>query len=111
MPVIARVLRLASRLACLVVLAAFVIFAVHQTSAGATNELGKFTRTAKAAEERPSGLHQLIDEAANGLSSPFEAITSGIDSQWGVHIVDLLLALLLYGFICGFIARIISLRL
>ncbi len=57
-----------------------------------------------------SSLHSTIDDVSNRLTSPFSGLTSGSSSEWVVHGVNLLLALLVYGFGLGFLARVIRVR-
>ncbi len=111
-------MRLASLVICLIVIASFAIFAVDQTkgaSAHQQQELTVGTRAAtgdspKSAATHESGLHEAIDEASNQLTSPFSGITSGSSSEWAIHGVNLLLALAVYGFGLGYLARVIRVR-
>jgi predicted PurR-regulated permease PerM len=117
---IASLLRLLSILICLIVAASFLIFVVEQTSSASTEQqeaLGGHrapanapTGSGKPAPKHQSALHKKIDEASNELTSPFSSITSGSSSQWLIRGVNLLLALLLYGFVLSFLARAIRVR-
>lgn len=119
---IASLLRLLSIVICLIVAASFLIFVVEQTSSASTHQqevLGGHqapanapgaTGTAAPAPKHQSALHKKIDEASNELTSPFSGITSGSSSQWLIRGVNLLLALLLYGFVLSFLARAIRVR-
>ncbi len=116
---LAAILRVASRIACVIVIASFAIFAVGQTSDASTHqqeELGGTTVAATAPTPtgtlppRESTVHRTIDEAASALTSPFSAITAGSSSQWLVQGVDLLMALLVYGFGLGYLARVIRVK-
>jgi hypothetical protein len=113
----------ASLLICLTVIASFAIFAFDQTSSASTHqqeELNGAPPTAStsagiAASTATSGqhkgaLHSAIDSASNGLTSPFSGITSGSSSQWAMHGMNLVLALVVYGFGLGFLARTIRVR-
>ena len=51
--------------------------------------------------------HRIADDAANTLTSPFAGITSDTSSEWTIHTVKLLLALAIYGFGLGFLARVL----
>jgi hypothetical protein len=110
MPGIARVVRLAGRAACLVVLVSFGVFAAHHTTSATNHAIGEISGKAAPVEHGQSSVHRLIDEASGGLTSPFDELTGGISSEWTVRIVDVLLALVLYGVILGYVARLISLR-
>jgi hypothetical protein len=119
----AGLLRLASMVICLIVIASFAIFVVNQTSSASTHqqeELGGgpvATTTSsgasgshKASPPHKSTLHKAIDDASNELTSPFSGLTSGSSSQWAIRGVNLLLALIVYGFGLGFLARVIRVR-
>jgi hypothetical protein len=114
---IAGLLRLASLVICLIVIASFGIFAIDQTKGASANQQRELTvgtssetaRPTKSAEHKGS-LHNAIDEASNQLTSPFSGVTSGSSSEWAIHGVNLLLALAVYGFGLGFLARVIRVR-
>ena len=55
-------------------------------------------------------MHKKIDEASDYFTSPFAGIVSGSSSEWVVRGVKLLLALLVYGFGLGYLARVIRVR-
>jgi hypothetical protein len=111
-------LRLASRIICLIVIASFVLFVVNQTSnaskgqqrelsTGSTQETPGSTASASSHE---STARKTIDEVAGELTSPFSAVTSGSTNQWVIRGTNLVLALLVYGFGLGFVARMLSVR-
>ncbi|HUN77999.1 MAG TPA: hypothetical protein VMU32_03685 [Solirubrobacteraceae bacterium] len=112
------VLRLASRLACLVVLASFALFVVEQTgsaSSGAQNAVlgtnnGVAARPTPHRRSHESTLHKTIDEAAERLTSPFSGVTAGDTSQWVIRGVGTLLALVVYGIGVGYLTRLMRLR-
>ncbi|HEV2943803.1 MAG TPA: hypothetical protein VGX26_01640 [Solirubrobacteraceae bacterium] len=118
----AGLLRLASLVICLIVIASFTIFVVNQTSSASTHqqeELGGTPTTTTVTPGSPtpktqpphkSTVHKTIDEASDELTSPFSGITSGFSSQWAIRGIKLLLALVLYGFGLGFLARVIRVR-
>jgi hypothetical protein len=115
--VFTRILRLASIVICLIAIASFVTFAVNQTSSASTNQRAKVDEGAPASgatattgsskSGRKSALHEALDKTFSALSSPFSGLTSGSSSQWKIHIVDTLLALLVYGFGLSFLARLL----
>jgi hypothetical protein len=119
---IARVLRLASIVICLIVITSFAIFAVDQTrsasshqqeavNAGAAATANTSGTTVSAGSStHESGLHSTIDDISNKFTAPFKGLTSGSSSEWVVHGVNVLLALLVYGFGLGFLARVIRVR-
>jgi ABC-type transport system involved in cytochrome c biogenesis permease component len=118
---IARVLRIASRVICLIVIAWFVVFVVHQASSASThqqNELNEGSVAAQTASnaaaaasvKHESAAHRTLNETADALTSPFAGAVSGSDSEWTIHIVKTLLALLVYGFGLAFLARFLRVR-
>jgi hypothetical protein len=116
---LAAILRVTSRIACLIVIASFAIFAVGQTGEASVHQQEELNGTAVAATApnstgalppREGAVHRTIDEAASTLTSPFSAITAGSSSQWLVRGVDLLMALLVYGFGLGYLARVIRVK-
>jgi hypothetical protein len=112
---IVRLLRLASIVICLIVIASFAIFAVGQTKNASEHqqqviaESGTSTGPTQRTSHE-SGLHKKIDEASNTFTSPFAGLFTGTSSQWAIRGGKLVLALLLYGFVAGFIARAIRVR-
>jgi hypothetical protein len=111
-------MRLASRVICLIVIAWFVVFAVDQTSTASTHQQNEVTagtvpapsESAAAAGKHDSTLHRTLDEASNALTSPFAGAVSGSHSEWIIHIVKTILALLVYGFGLAFLARFLRVR-
>lgn len=120
LPLLSRILRLASILACLIALASFAAFAIDQ-SRGASHKQQAEVNEAAPSNDAPaekqskpkqkSTIHKAIDEVFSALSSPFSAVTSNTSSQWTIHIVDTLLVLLVYGFGLSFLARLLPGRL
>ena len=100
---------------CLIVLASFVIFVVNQTSAASTHQQkevreGSVSGASASSPKHEGTLHKTIDEAADTLTSPFADIVSGSSSQWVIHGVRTLVALLVYGFGLSFLSRVIRVR-
>jgi tetrahydromethanopterin S-methyltransferase subunit D len=120
---IAGLLRLASVLICLIVVASFAVFVVDQAKGASTHQQETVNSGAPAANaptgasgqaktspSKESGLHEAIDEASNELTSPFSGITSGSSSQWVIRGVNLVIALIVYGFGLGYLARALRVR-
>lgn len=111
-------MRLASRVICVIVIAWFVVFVVNQTSSASThqqNEVSEGTapdpgESSAAAAKHDSTLHRTLNETADALTSPFAGVVSGSNSEWTIHIVKTLLALLVYGFGLAFLARFLRVR-
>jgi hypothetical protein len=111
---IAKLLRLASWIICLIVIASFTIFVVDQTSAASTHQQevlhGGANTSTSGTSTHKSTLHKTIDEASNFFTSPFAGIVSGSNSQWLIRGVKTILALLVYGFALSYLARVIRVR-
>jgi hypothetical protein len=110
---LARIVGLVSILTCLVTIASFALFAVSQTSAASAHQQGVLngeTPTSGSSPEHKSSLRRAVDDASNTITSPFSGVTSGTHSEWTLRIVRLLLALAVYGFGLGFLARLIRVR-
>jgi hypothetical protein len=129
--VAARAVRLVSVAACLLTIASFAMFAVDQTGTasahqqsvlngetfvpapenGGTAAAGSAVQTrSRSPTAHESTPRRVIDEASNALTSPFSGVTAGWTSQWSIRGAKLLLALALYGFVLGFIARFARVR-
>ena len=120
---LSRTLHLASVLICLIVIASFTVFAVNQTSSASAhqqevlnNEVAKTspvsgTAGASASSSHESAVHEAIDEASKAFTSPFDGITAGWSSEWLIRSANLGLALIVYGFGLGYLARFIRVRL
>jgi len=115
---LATLLRLASRIACLIVIVSFGIFALEQTSEASSHQQNALTGTSTGAappsDAKPashkSTVHRVIDEAAEALTSPFSGITAGSSSQWAIRGVGVVMALLVYGIGVGYLARMLRIR-
>jgi hypothetical protein len=116
LPLLARIIRIASIAICLIALASFGKFALDQTKSASGHQQAKVneadpsgtTTPAKPSKPKPKSLlHDTVDKAFSTLSSPFSGVTSGSSSQWTIHIVDTLLVLLVYGFGLSFLARLL----
>jgi hypothetical protein len=112
-------MRLASRVICLVVIVSFALFALEQTSSASTHQQNELNESAPPASSRTattekpktkSTLHKTIDEVSSSLTSPFSGVTAGWQNQWAIHGANLVLALLVYGFALGFLARTLRVR-
>ena len=113
-------LRLASRVACLIVAVSFLLFALDQTSSASKHQQNELNEVAPAtaartptptpAKQSESSLREAIDETSSKLTSPFKGATSGWHNQWAIRGVQLLLALLVYGFGLGYLARTMRVR-
>ena len=114
-----RLMRIASVAICLIVSASFLVFVINQTSSASTHQQKELNEeSAQASSSEPassnakheSTLHRTLDDASNALTSPFAGVVSGSQSQWTIHIVRTVLALLVYGFGLAFLVRLIRVR-
>jgi hypothetical protein len=97
-----------------IVLASFAIFVVNQSksaSAHQTQEIATGSTAVKTGTgANESTVHKTIDEASEKLTSPFAGVVSGSSSEWVIRGVKLLLALAVYGFGLGYLARVLRVR-
>jgi hypothetical protein len=112
---LARVLKLASLAICLIVIASFVLFAVNRTSSASHRQQAQVNGETQTGIAPDTGggrgsVRRTIDEASEAVTSPFSSLTEGSHSEWLVHAIDLGLALLVYGFGLGYVARTIRVR-
>lgn len=114
---------------CTIVILSFGAFAIEQTrtasnhqqeelagppstAAGASRSTsGADTKTAHGSAPAHEGsLHSALDEASDELTSPFAGLFAGSSSEWATRGAKLLLALALYGFGLGYLARVLRVR-
>jgi hypothetical protein len=102
--VIKRLLFLASTVCTLVVVVSFGLFAVEEAHASSNTQKNKIeaidqpnptTAQEKARAKKHTKARELIDDANDGLTSPFDGITSS-NNIWVQRGVPALLAFLLY---------------
>jgi predicted PurR-regulated permease PerM len=121
---LASVLRLASVIACLIVIVSFVLFVVDQTGNASAHQQAVVNAAAPGAAAPPtsqtaaasgksgeSSARKTIDEAAEAVTSPFSFATEATSSEWLSRGIGLLLTLFFYGFVLGFVTRMIRVRL
>ena len=97
-----------SLLACLIVAISFVNFATNQAGQGTSHEVGLVGPTTSQAS-KPDSVTQQITDVSNKLTSPFQNVL-GTNSAWPLHISQLVIALLLYGFGVSFVLRVLQMR-
>ena len=115
---IERALRLAAILCSLLVVAGWGWFAIQETSAASAQSQAEIagqvaSRTASPAPDQErdrervnSQLHEWVDDANDVLLRPFSSLTEDSGSTWVRRTVPALLALLVYGFGLGLLARV-----
>jgi hypothetical protein len=100
-----------------IVIASFAVFAIDQTKGASVHQQQALaggrpveSTGGKSAPAHESGVHKAIDDVSGKLTSPFSGVLSGSSSEWAVRSTKLLLALLVYGFGLGFLARTLRVR-
>jgi hypothetical protein len=118
MRVIERALRFAAVICSLLVVAGWGWFAIDETNAASKNTQAEIagqqaSRTAspdpdqeRDRERVNSRVHEWIDDANDVLLKPFSSIADGSSSKWVRRTVPAALALLVYGFGLGLLARV-----
>lgn len=111
---LARILRIGSLIVCLIVVASFAMFAFDQVDGASQHQqseiaTGSWTPPTPAAPHH-GGVRRTIDNADGRLTSVFSGLTAGSHSEWMVHGVQTLLALLVFGFGLGYVARFVRVR-
>jgi hypothetical protein len=112
--VLERVLRIAAMLVSVVIVLSFVLFAIDELNGASQRNEAKLAQdleanpppAAERQREKDHGtIREAIDDANDVVVSPFQGITSSDDSLWVQRGVPALLALLVFGFGLGFLAR------
>jgi hypothetical protein len=112
--VLERVLRIAAMLVSVVIVLSFVLFAIDELNGASQRNEAKLAQDLEAnpppaverQREKDHGtIRETIDDANDVVVSPFQGITSSNDSVWVQRGVPALLALLVFGFGLGFLAR------
>jgi hypothetical protein len=100
---------------CAIVIASFVTFAITQTKSASGHQTEAITGKPASASvttgpKHEGTVHKTIEEASNTLTAPFAGVVSEADSEWASRGVKLLLALAVYGFGLGYLARVLRVR-
>jgi hypothetical protein len=109
-PVIHRVLVLTAIACCALVAMSFAMFARDQVAGASKHQQNEIVAGA-ATNAVPIPVHKataqprrFIDSAASTLTSPFRGVVQS-DSEWVLHGVPTIVALLVYGVGIGYVAR------
>lgn len=95
----------------------FVVFAADQTKNASGQQQEEIAsgnpvaQTPAKAAKHENSFHKDLDEASNTLTSPFAGVISESGSEWLARGVKLLLALLVYGFAVGYVARALAVHI
>ena len=129
-----RVLRAVGIAICVIAILSFLMFALNRTSTAsghqqeelsgqpagqqagqaggqsggqANGQANSQPSSGASAEKHESSFHKTVDEISERASAPVSGLSK---SEWGEHALRLLFALLVFGFVVGYIARIIRVR-
>ena len=116
---LARPIRIAAILASVFVALGWALFAIdqargasHESVAGIQGDPTTFSDPSPDQERARQKLHskprEFIDDVNDVLLSPFAGISDGSHSKWVRRSIPALIALLVYGFGGGFLARFTS---
>jgi hypothetical protein len=117
--VLERILRLVAVVASLLVIAGWGLFAIDQSTDASKQSIAEIKGLSASSQPNPSpdeerarekahgSLREGIDDANDVLLRPFAGLVSGSSSQWVRRSIPALLALLVYGFGIGFVARLV----
>ncbi|MFN8174908.1 MAG: hypothetical protein U0T02_07565 [Solirubrobacteraceae bacterium] len=105
--VVSRGIWIVSMIACLFVVASFALFATDQFGGASerTQQVVLDQSPTAPQAKKPGEPRRTIDEVASKLRSPFDGIVHAAKSEWVRETVPTLLALLVYGFGLGYLAR------
>jgi hypothetical protein len=121
---IARLLRLVSTLACVVIVASFALWAADEGRASSEQQIAKLDPTTNVpitaatpatpatpppAEPRHGGVRGAIDDVNAALVGPFDGVVTSNDS-WVRHGAPALIALLAYGLLLRLLINVMYAR-
>jgi hypothetical protein len=113
--VLERLIRAVAVVTSLVVLAGFALFAIDELGEASERTQAELAGAAapaptaqqeRARDRDSSRPRELIDDANDILLSPFAWVSEDADDRWARRGVPTLLALIVYGFGLGFLARL-----
>ena len=103
-----RVLRAVGIVVCVIACVSFLLFAVNQTSTASGHQQEQLAeKTTVTHASHKSGFRNTVDEVSEAVSAPVEGLSS---SEWGERTLRLLFVLLVFGFVLGYIARVVRVR-
>ncbi|HUB74583.1 MAG TPA: hypothetical protein VL979_11165 [Solirubrobacteraceae bacterium] len=111
---IVKLMRVCSLVLCAIVLLSFGAFVLERTSGASQHQQEEVSQGAAAhsheGSSRHSAVRNALDEASASVTSPFAGLLSGTSSEWASRGGKVVLALLLYGFGLGYLARVLRVR-
>lgn len=107
-------IRLVAIVASFIVAFSFTLFAVDRFRGASDDQVELVDNgtggTVQVRTDHRSSFRRHLDDAAHGLNSPFDSTVSGTESDWVRRGIPTLLAVALYGFGLGFLARYVKSR-
>ena len=107
----------------LIVVLSFLIFAVDQTKSASSRQqellnagapttvtVAKPAASTSRATPHHGPVRRAVERASSALTSPFAGIVAASNGEWATRSVELLAALLVYGFGLGYLARTLRVR-
>ncbi len=109
---IVKLMRTASFVICAIVIASFGAFVLNQSATASKHQTqevsGEFSSAEGAGSTAHEGtVHRYVDKASSDVTAPFASVVSGTHSEWASRGGKLILALAIYGFGLGYLARVI----
>jgi len=103
------------------VVVSFALFAIDQAgnaSAHQQNEVNASgppssstpPKTTNNSKTHQSGVRKAIDDASSTITSPFAGAVAEVHNEWAKRGIRMALALLVYGFGLGYLARMLRMR-
>jgi H+/Cl- antiporter ClcA len=102
-----KVLRTVSIGLCLVAILSFLMFALNQTSTASGHQQEELSGRTVQKHAGENTFHRTVDEISEKTTAPVSGLSS---SQWGEHALRLIFALLVFGFVLGYLARVLRVR-
>jgi hypothetical protein len=103
-------LSIASLALCAIVIVSFAIFVIDETKTGSAHQQQQLGAEPAPSHTKESSVHKAIDDASSTITSPFSSVVSASSGEWADRGAKLGLALVIYGFGLGFLARMLRVR-
>ncbi len=95
----------------MIVILSFGAFVLERTTSASNHQQAEVSGTETTSTgSHPGTVHRFLNEASTDLTSPFAGAVSGTHSEWAARGGKLVLALLIYGFGLGYLARVVRVR-
>lgn len=95
----------------MIVILSFAAFVIEKTGSASNHQQALVGGAeTSSTSSHPGSVHRWLDEASTDLTSPFAGVVSGTHSEWAARGGKLVLALIIYGFGLGYLARVVRVR-